>query len=1014
MSINYEEEIYKVEKIETDNYYYFKNVRTYKYENKEYQDRNENLKYMGINNKKLPEKSDDIYSKTQDYGKYIWDVNIYDTVVLPTLNKHFYDDNYYIDSSKKKELPGFHFVPYIDKLKFKKLKHYNPEELQNIINENNNIIIEINKKLKINKIFEPFELVNNISDGINEINSKYDEIEKQINGVIEDVQNMIKHTYRINCPDINCKENKMDYLKNNLLTRNYHKGLSSEYSAKILDTYSNISTNILLKYKKILTQKIFQILNIDDISIGTDTDKDPKLNTNEDFIEEIINNLYNSESINIKSKLKQFIDLELNELNKYKNIDTQLFLFIIKNINYNILLTKLEIDVDKLKDLYLDVYPNEIINILKIDKSDIDNFDHQKLCLIFYIIINNNNNIDDINKFLFTKLKLDLNSPSINIDKLLLITLIMNTLDNDNILKNRQINRLESQIDKRCDNVHKIGSFNKYSYIRVKDEYLKENILLQEVFNEPDKKQLLYMTATYMNYYRKNKSITQEPFNERSFKMSIISWSNLINKALTNCWVENSDHTFPLRLVLHKHSGFLHFQSYYNEINKNTRLRFMGFFLVKFDEKTDGLIDMTKIRNEKCREYYDFTDTFKSKYSNYYTIFVFRRYRNNNPTRYSLFNFKCNEVYFGSTTEFKRILYTGELQQLISMNAQNKVYYYLLLEKVNDISNLTKYEDLNNICTTLLKNETGKKKQEDCIEANLEPSFLNKLLNLGYYPYSIKNEYIDDMNININIPSITNIDEQHIFISKFNFDEIYKYFDDKKIDVKKSNYIIIDKILKKLNELQHYNKISFIETKYKLIQFIENDTNIYFKKDLISIIDNTNNITQLFKTLIRYNNNNNYIELTVNNKKYGLFQCHFDWSSNFKYLDEINTVKKKIKNMLIEFKNKIDFYKKDKYSKIEIEIINKYENLINKLHINERLYIKDGDMTYEKKQELLSDRIYIKNLCTFGTDILRDITPYFKINSPKYYELYNMFLRNSEIFKKIDEKILETNINILD
>ena len=44
--------------------------------------------------------------------------------------------------------------------------------------------------------------------------------------------------------------------------------------------------------------------------------------------------------------------------------------------------------------------------------------------------------------------------------------------------------------------------------------------------------------------------------------------------------------------------------------------------------------------------------------------------------------------------------------------------------------------------------------------------------------------------------------------------------------------------------------------------------------------------------------------------------------------------------MLIEFKNKIDFYKKDKYSKIEIEIINKYENLINKLHINERLFLK--------------------------------------------------------------------------
>jgi hypothetical protein len=999
MSNILEDEDEKIKELETKYKDDFFKVQEYKRQ-KKYQNINPNLKYMGINNTNLPEKSDDIYAKTQDYGKYIWDLEIYNDVILQTLNKYFYDDNYYIDSSKEKELPGFHFIPYIDKPKFKKLKHSNtnnPEELKNIINENNNIIKEINKKLEQNKIFEPFRLVNNIyiSD-IDKINRKYDEIEKQINGVIEDVQKMIKHTYRINCPDINCEENKMDYLKNNLLTRNYHKGLSSEYSEKILDTYSDISKKILLEYKMLLTRNIYQILNIDDSSISNY--EDPKLNTNEDFIEEILNNLYNSESTGLK--LNQIIKEELNELNKYKNNDTQLFLFIIKNINYNILLTKLEIDVDNLKD----PDTNEIINILEIDKSDIDDFDHPKLSLIFYIIVNNNNNIDDIKQFLFTKLKLD--SRSININKLLLITFIINYLDNDNILQNRQINRLEIQFDKRCNNVHKIGSFNKYSYIRVKDEYLKDKILLEEVFNEPDKKQLLYMTATYMNYYRKNNLITQEPFNERSFKMSIISWSNLINKALTNCWVENSDHTFPLRLVLHKHSGFLHFQSYYNEINKNTRLRFMGFFLVKFDKNTDGLINMNKINKTECREYYDFTDTFRPKNSNYYTIFVFRRYRNNNPTRYSLFNFKCNEVYFGSTTEFKRILYSGELQQLISMNAQSKVYYYLLLEKVNDIVNLTDYENLNNICTTLLKNEPDKKKQEDCIEANLDPIFLNKLLNLGYYPYSIKNDYIEEQ--------ITNVDEQHIFISKLNFDEIYKYFDEKGTDVKKSNYIIIDKILKKLNELQEYDNKNFIDTKEKLKLFIEKDEKIYFKKDLISIIDNTNNITHLLETLNIYNKNNNYIELTVNDKKYGLFQCHFDWSSNFKYIDKINTVKKKIKKMLIEFKKNIYFYNKDKYSKKEIEIINKYEYLINKLHINERLYIKDGDMTHEKKQDLLSDRIYIENLCTFGTDILRDITPYFKINSPIYYELYNMFLRNSEIFKKIDEKILETNINILD
>jgi hypothetical protein len=50
-------------------------------------------------------------------------VNIYDNVILPVLNEHFYDDNYYINSSKTDELPGFFCILY---------KSYDTKELIDI------------------------------------------------------------------------------------------------------------------------------------------------------------------------------------------------------------------------------------------------------------------------------------------------------------------------------------------------------------------------------------------------------------------------------------------------------------------------------------------------------------------------------------------------------------------------------------------------------------------------------------------------------------------------------------------------------------------------------------------------------------------------------------------------------------------------------------------------------------------------------------------------------------------
>ena len=379
------------------------------------------------------------------------------------------------------------------------------------------------------------------------------------------------------------------------------------------------------------------------------------------------------------------------------------------------------------------------------------------------------------------------------------------------------------------------------------------------------------------------------------------------------------------------------------------------------------------------------------------------------PFKYSLFNYKCNEIIFGSTSEFKRILFTSELEQLVSINVKNKAYFYFLLEKENDISKLTKYEDLNNICTTLLKNETDKKKQEDCIEANLEPIFLNKLLNLGYYPYSTKNNYQD------NEDKTTEIDEQHVFISKQNFNEILQHLQTKtKIEnLSSKKYTIIDTLLLQINKIQDLDS-NFNNIKEELKKFIKSNDDIKLKNKFITIIDDSNTIQELKDALKKYDIQN-YIEFTVNGKKYGLFQCHFDWSSDFKYIDKVNILKNKIKTQFLDFKkNKIDFYKKskDKYSDKELDIIKKYEDLISKLYINEKFYIREGDMTDQRKNSLLLDLIYVDNFCTFGIDVFRDIIPYFNIYTPEQYDLYNLFLNNSEMFQKINKQNLEDIINI--
>lgn len=856
---------------------------------------NDNLKY--IKKKKLYELSDDIYDKPMDIGKYIWDLDIFKNKIKPTLQKHFYDDDYYLDKEKIKKLPTFYFVPYIDIPNFIFLK---PElsSFQKLISiyMNNHIIKELNNKQEFQ-----FELIKYEKYADNEtINKKYKKIQKYFQNIINEVENLIEYTYKIKCKrekKDECKE-KMDYLHANLLTKNYHKGLSDEYSKKIMDSLSIISKNILLEYKKLLTEKILEIFRINDIDIDIDYNN-------------IIGNNNNDFILNIINKLK-------------------------------ILLKNEELNDEQLKDILLED--------------------------------------EEIKSFL---------------------------------LKDEQINRLIIQEQKDCKNLFKFGSFKEYVVKRFDDKYLKDKILLQDIFNELDKFQLLYIHFEYIKYYKNNNLITQEPFIERSKRMSILSWNNLINKALTNCWINNSEQTFSLRMVLNKHTGFLHFRNSFNDLN-TAKYRFVGFFLIKIDKETNHLVDMTKIKNENCKKYYDFTDSNKN--IDDYVIFVFREYTFNNDTKayttqknFFLFNYKCNEVDFGSISEFKRILYIGEIQQVICMNIQEKAYFYILFEKASKKNELEKYKNLSNICSTLKNVEENKKKINDCLEANIEPIFLNKLLHFGYYPYSVKNNYkITDIEEDI-------IDEQHVFVSKKNYEEIKEHLKTKtKIE--------------EINTELYYNSINSTYTRLKLEskQITDNQLN----ENIINIINQSiineeekkklivhNDLSYILYKIKKHRNNiinNKFIEFESEDKKYGLFQCHFDWLSNSNRFNKNEEIKKQLKKELNDYKTEINFYNKASYSTEELQKIQELEDNIRKLYLRERLYIKDGDMSDKKKEELKKDQVCIDDLCTLRTDIIRDVSSYFNRYSPSPInnELNRLFYDNSGIFKDFSNSSLEESINV--
>ena len=530
--------------------------------------------------------------------------------------------------------------------------------------------------------------------------------------------------------------------------------------------------------------------------------------------------------------------------------------------------------------------------------------------------------------------------------------------------------------ERRCDNIHKV--FGRIHKNKKKNKILLQDLLINFKLEKNKSKQLLFGNQPFLGEYNNNKKIIIDPFVEQELELSFLTYNKMINKAVTSCINHYSDLLFPCRVLINLNLNHNYFDNKANSIT-NKEYIYIGFFLIRFNNDSD--IDLDIEISDQCKKYYNLKNTYFPKSKEKYNIFFIYKKNNWNEFddlkkkllyyNYYVINYRCNFVNMGDITEYKRVLYT-EIEQLICMNTQNNAYIYILL-KINQKPNII---NINNQCNHILESNKSKKTNKHCIESNFHNSFIN-LLNLNNISY-----YSNNYN-KLNNPSTPNtIYEQHILISKIEFNSMYcnltKLLENQKQtslnicrqfitnirSVIKKNYnqeqfdkLITNEFFNKfmINELYNNHELYYILDNIndirdfisynlisKCIKKIDKYYNIYLELNNITITQESLKISNdetIDKGYIKINIDKTDKEGNYKNEVYALLPCHFDWSSNNieldKLSDNINIEKKKLHNELILTTDNEEI----------IEINKK----IRKLYFKERLYIKYGDMSQNKK-----------------------------------------------------------------
>jgi len=519
----------------------------------------------------------------------------------------------------------------------------------------------------------------------------------------------------------------------------------------------------------------------------------------------------------------------------------------------------------------------------------------------------------------------------------------------------KKLNALNINSQRTCDNAHKVQGNTILS--KPYEPVLFEDLLIgkdesDEELTGKDNKQLIYTSTPYISKYFNNSKIIVSPFLQPYLSMGVLSYNSKTNKAITQCIFTHSTLVFPLRLILYLSLVSITYINLFENI-KNNIYNYVGFFLVRLLNETEN-----KIINEKCKLHYDNYDTvFPESRENYWVFFVFQKNKItlSKHSQYEFVNYRCNIVDRGTINEQKKVIY-NEIQQLICMYANEQLHFYILLLKNKKMVNKTttdscktffqQYREFNQ---TPLQNDNkindNKIPPELCLISNLHHTFIKLLNQYFILPYTVYNydQKFSDPNYKHN--------EQHIFIcKKQTILELYNniiLFKKSQIDLLYS-YIVyllsfsrisfddIDEILVLNKDIKHYNEILKYYNIY--IELLNIKINL--------IIHSTNGFPY------------DYIEIKSKELTYGLFPCYFDWSSNNELYDDIE--------------DKLEIERHRLYKIINDTNKESIKLLISKLYIKERLCIKCGEMSSEKKSVFKVSTCIDKTCIQFLNDTYRD------------------------------------------
>ena len=296
------------------------------------------------------------------------------------------------------------------------------------------------------------------------------------------------------------------------------------------------------------------------------------------------------------------------------------------------------------------------------------------------------------------------------------------------ILKKKRIKELIKGYFRTCENIENVKG------LETNLQPTKDKLLLQDLLNKSNEKQLLLGSSNITKHYANISSILISPWYNRGLDMGVFSWNLSINKAMISCFLQNTlSWLFPIRLLFEYHPKHLSFDNVdmMGEEQKK-KLEYLGFFIIRYNNVIKRVKDNV---DKECLGFYhnknDKLPDLKNIHDQYLVLFVFKDNNLNNILKYKIVNFRLNFVEWGNFAEWKRIFFP-ELIQVMCYNLSNKIKYYALLKKNKDDS----LKELNEICNNQFENDSTKKNIMQCFESYFFPDTFKKIKELKCYPYS--------------------------------------------------------------------------------------------------------------------------------------------------------------------------------------------------------------------------------------------------------------------------------------